>query len=113
MNVKPIPIEDMDLSVRSYNCLKRAKIDTLQDLSKLTADDLKYVRNLGVRNVMGLADTFSAEDRVQVKFSDFHNIVKKAALSELLTNGINTNVPHEYMEAMITGKVRKDDTQNG
>lgn len=61
---------------------------------------------------MGLADTFSAEDRVPVKFSDFHNIIKAAAQSEILFNGVKTNVPHEYMEAMITGKVRKDDTQN-
>ena len=62
---------------------------------------------------MGLADAFSAEDRVSVKFSDFYHIVREATRGELITNGVKTNVPHEYMEAMITGEVRKDGTQNG
>ena len=40
-------IDDMDLSVRSYNCLKRAKIETLDDLRHMSASDLMHVRNLG------------------------------------------------------------------
>ena len=40
-------IEDMDLSVRSYNCLKRANIHTVEDLTKKTEDDMLKVRNLG------------------------------------------------------------------
>ena len=40
-------IEDMDLSVRSYNCLKRAGIDDLQQLAKLSYNDLAGIRNLG------------------------------------------------------------------
>lgn len=43
----PTKIENMDLSVRSYNCLKRAGIDTLQQLAKLSYEDLTHVRNLG------------------------------------------------------------------
>ena len=40
-------IEEMDLSVRSFNCLKRAGISTVQDLINKTEDDMMKVRNLG------------------------------------------------------------------
>lgn len=45
-----ITTEELDLSVRSYNCLKRAGINTLDDLINLTEDDLLKVRNLGRRS---------------------------------------------------------------
>ncbi|MBP5467450.1 MAG: DNA-directed RNA polymerase subunit alpha [Clostridia bacterium] len=44
-------IEDMDLSVRSYNCLKRASIHTVEDLTKKTEDDMLKVRNLGKKSL--------------------------------------------------------------
>lgn len=47
--VEPILIEDMSFSVRTYNCLQRAGVKTLQDLSKRTEQDLMKVRNLGTR----------------------------------------------------------------
>lgn len=45
------PIEEMDLSVRSYNCLKRAGINTVSDLLKKTRSDMLKVRNLGAKSV--------------------------------------------------------------
>ena len=44
-------IEEMDLSVRSYNCLKRANIQTVEDLTKKTEDDMLKVRNLGRKSL--------------------------------------------------------------
>ncbi|MBE5757151.1 MAG: DNA-directed RNA polymerase subunit alpha [Clostridiales bacterium] len=44
-------IEDIDLSVRSYNCLKRANINTVEDLTKKTEDDMLKVRNLGKKSL--------------------------------------------------------------
>ena len=44
-------IEDMDLSVRSFNCLKRAGINTVEDLTKRTEDDMLKVRNLGRKSL--------------------------------------------------------------
>ena len=44
-------IEDMDLSVRSYNCLKRAGIHTVEDLTKRAEDDMLKVRNLGRKSL--------------------------------------------------------------
>ena len=44
-------LEDMDLSVRSYNCLKRAGIHTLEDIIQKTEDDMIKIRNLGRMNL--------------------------------------------------------------
>jgi len=44
-------IEEMDLSVRSYNCLKRANINTVQDLINKTEDEMMKVRNLGRKSL--------------------------------------------------------------
>ena len=44
-------IEDMDLSVRSYNCLKRANIHTVEDLTKKSEDEMLKVRNLGRKSL--------------------------------------------------------------
>lgn len=58
---------------------------------------------------MGFVDALSAEDRVQVKFSDFYNMMKGCTAQELLTNAVKARVPHEYIEAMITGKMPKEE----
>lgn len=44
-------IDELDLSVRSYNCLKRAGINTLQDLIQKSEDDMLKVRNLGKKSL--------------------------------------------------------------
>ena len=46
-----MPIEEMDLSVRSYNCLKRANINTVEDLVKKSKNDMLKVRNLGLKSI--------------------------------------------------------------
>lgn len=45
------PIEEMELSVRSYNCLKRAGIETIGDLAKKTKADMLKVRNMGAKSL--------------------------------------------------------------
>ncbi|HEY8487066.1 MAG TPA: DNA-directed RNA polymerase subunit alpha [Limnochordales bacterium] len=45
------PIEDLGLSVRSYNCLKRAGIDTIGELIRKTEEDMMKVRNLGKKSL--------------------------------------------------------------
>lgn len=44
-------IEELDLSVRSYNCLKRANINTVEELTKKTEDEMMKVRNLGKKSL--------------------------------------------------------------
>ncbi len=46
-----IPIEELELSVRSYNCLKRAGIGTVKELCDKTSDDMMKVRNLGRKSL--------------------------------------------------------------
>lgn len=49
--VLEMTIEDLDLSVRSYNCLKRANINTVSDLTRKSRDDMLKVRNLGLKSL--------------------------------------------------------------
>jgi DNA-directed RNA polymerase subunit alpha len=44
-------IEELDMSVRSFNCLKRAGIDTVEDLTTRTEEDMIKVRNLGKKSL--------------------------------------------------------------
>ena len=44
-------IEELDLSVRSFNCLKRAGINTVEDLTNRTEEDMRRVRNLGRKSL--------------------------------------------------------------
>lgn len=46
-----MPVEELDLSVRSYNCLKRAGINTVEELIKKTEADMMKVRNLGKKSL--------------------------------------------------------------
>ncbi len=44
-------IEELDLSVRSYNCLKRAGINSVEELTQKTEEDMIKVRNLGRKSL--------------------------------------------------------------
>lgn len=46
-NMTGTPIEELDFSVRTYNCLKRARIDTVEQLQRLDDEQLMRIRNLG------------------------------------------------------------------
>lgn len=50
-NVVNSPIEDLDLTVRSYNCLKRAGITTVEELTHKTEEEMSHVRNLGKKSL--------------------------------------------------------------
>lgn len=58
--VLEMTIEELDLSVRSYNCLKRAGINTVQELTTKTEDDMMKVRNLGRKSL----------EEVQIKLNE-------------------------------------------
>ena len=49
--VLEMTIEELDLSVRSFNCLKRAQINTVEDLINRTEEDMMKVRNLGRKSL--------------------------------------------------------------
>ena len=49
--VLEMTIEELDMSIRSFNCLKRAQIDTVEDLINRTEDDMIKIRNLGKKSL--------------------------------------------------------------
>ena len=49
--VLEMPIEELELSVRSYNCLKRAGISTVEDLAGKSQDDMMKIKNLGKKSL--------------------------------------------------------------
>ncbi len=55
-------IEELDLSVRSYNCLKRAGINTVEELIRRTEEDMMKVRNLGKKSLQEVKEKLAALD---------------------------------------------------
>ena len=55
-----LPIEDLDLTVRSYNCLKREGINTVNELINLTEDQLMNIRNFGMKSVDEVRDKLTS-----------------------------------------------------
>ena len=49
--VLEMTVEELDLSVRSFNCLKRAGINTVSELTDKTEDEMMKVRNLGKKSL--------------------------------------------------------------
>ena len=49
--VLAMTIDELDLSVRSFNCLKRANINTVEDLISKTGEDMMKVRNMGKKSL--------------------------------------------------------------
>ena len=55
-------IEELDLSVRSYNCLKRAGINTVEELTQKTEEEMMKVRNLGRKSLEEVQQKLAALD---------------------------------------------------
>jgi DNA-directed RNA polymerase subunit alpha len=53
-------IEELDLSVRSYNCLKRAGINSVEELTRRTEEDMMKVRNLGKKSLQEVKEKLAA-----------------------------------------------------
>ena len=51
-----MPVEELDLTVRSFNCLKRAGIDNVGELVQKTENDMMKVRNLGKKSLAEIKD---------------------------------------------------------
>jgi DNA-directed RNA polymerase subunit alpha len=66
--VLEMTIEELDLSVRSYNCLKRAGINTVEELIQRTEEDMMKVRNLGKKSL----------EEVQTKLAELNLSLRKS-----------------------------------
>ena len=65
-----INIEDTGLSVRSYNCLKRAGLNTIGDVMQKTDKELREIRNLGVKSLAEIKRELFDEERLIVSITD-------------------------------------------
>ena len=59
-HLETIFIEELELSVRAYNCLKRANVHTLSDLLQYSADDLLEFKNFGQKSADEVCDNLKA-----------------------------------------------------
>ncbi len=50
---------------------------------------------------MGFLDAISKEDRVEVTFTDFYNLMRESAKAELMENALRHDVPAQYILAML------------
>lgn len=53
---------------------------------------------------MGIMDAFKSEDRTEITYSNFYNLIKQATQYEIVMNAVNCNVPHGYIRETMTGK---------
>lgn len=53
---------------------------------------------------MGIMDAFKPEDRTEITYSNFYNLIKQAAQYEIAMNAVNCDVPHKYIRETMTGK---------
>jgi DNA-directed RNA polymerase subunit alpha len=60
-----IPIEELNLSVRAYNCLKRAQINSVSDLMGYTQEDLLEIKNFGLKSAEEVIEAL--EKRLGIK----------------------------------------------
>jgi DNA-directed RNA polymerase subunit alpha len=62
-----IPIEDLEFSVRAYNCLKRAQINTLAELLKYSPEKLQKIKNFGQKSVENVLDNLKNKLQITLK----------------------------------------------
>lgn len=53
---------------------------------------------------MGIMGAFKPEDRTEITYSNFYNLIKQAAQYEIVMNAVNCDVPHTYIRETMTGK---------
>ena len=104
-----IPIEELDLSIRSYNCLRRAGIDSVGQLRRLSEDDLLHIRNLGRKGI----------EEIKQKLLEVEDLtspipLEKTDYLEMLDSLIGLeNVKEQIRKIAAFAKMRKDMSSRG
>ena len=102
-------IDELELSIRSYHCLKRAGIKTVEELQSLSDDELMHVSNLGKKGVK----------EVRQKLAEIQGLMETIPLQE--TNYMKrldelvglTDVKEQIRRIAAFAKMKKDITENG
>lgn len=103
------PIDDLNFSIRSYNCLKRAGINTVGDIISLSDEDLIHIRNIGRKGV----------EEIKQKLADIPNLPKTilqqktnymAMLDELI--GL-TDIKEQIRKITAFAKMKQEMSDSG
>ena len=103
------PIDDLELSVRACNCLKRAGINSVEELKTLSDEDLTHVRNLGRKSI----------EEIKLKIAKFQGSTKAAPLQKInymtkLDELIGlTDVKDQIRKIVAFAKMKQDMLKNG
>lgn len=74
-----IPLDELNLSVRAYNCLKRANYKTLSEIIDLTLDDLLMIRNMGRKTAKEIVE------KIDYYKNDYNNYTVSSMITLLLS----------------------------
>ena len=93
-NILQTPLEDTDMSVRAFNCLKAARINSLEDLVQFTATDLGRFRNFGRKSIIeidAILDEMGLRLGMDIAKERIEHIRHAESLSEMF----------DYMEQLL------------
>lgn len=106
-------IEELHFSVRTYNCLKRRRIDTVEQLQVMTDDELMKIRGFGIGCLMEVRRTITKAPAVPGPDEDDHNMaelcfrngeahMKEKVIALLMDNKVCTDgVCHRHIAQII------------
>lgn len=104
-NIYYMPIEELEFSIRTFNCLKRAGIYSLGGLGELTEDDLGRIRNLGPKNKEEILSKLAeygimSENEVESEAETEEDKDKSLSLEELIEIAENTDPKSKQYNAI-------------
>ncbi len=81
-NIKDAPIEVLDLSVRAYNCLKRANRNTVSEIRSMAKDKLRAIRNLGNNSFDEIQNKLALFDCIAPKEVFINEYIERCGISD-------------------------------
>lgn len=103
------PIENLDLSVRAYNCLKRAGVISVEKLRAMTDEDLTHVRNLGRKCVEEIKRKLAEINELTINVP-----LKEASYMDMLNDLIGLkDVKEQVGKIAAFARMKKDMAANG
>lgn len=108
-----IPIEQMGLSKRAYNCLKRSEINSISQLAELTIDDLMAIQNMGRKSAQEIVDTVehliqSGQIGVSDTEADYDKVINDHYNSEAFKSKLAEQLVDTIRLSGFTGRTKED-----
>ena len=95
-------IEELHFSVRTYNCLKRRRIDTVEQLQVMTDDELKKIRGFGLKCLKEVRQVITQKPAIHDPMESYYNI------AELCFRNGEANMKEKVIAMLMEHKVCTD-----